>query len=205
MIEPCDPYLEAFAKAADVQLRSTRRPTRISTARCRRSARWARRREVAINPATPPERDRICARPARPHAGDDRQSRLWRPGFIPATLDKVARVKRMIGIRIYSHRSRRRGRRRVGSLGASPARTCLVVGSASVRGRIDDLCRQHQGDPRRSLSPPACASAPGRLTEAARLSRRSPRKSDMLQTLLAEGRPLLADGATGARISSPWA
>ena len=44
MIEPCDPYLEAFAKAGADHITVHAEATGISTARCRRSARSARRR-----------------------------------------------------------------------------------------------------------------------------------------------------------------
>ena len=43
MIAPCDPYLEAFAKAGSDTSPCMSRPDRMSIARCRRSARWARR------------------------------------------------------------------------------------------------------------------------------------------------------------------
>ena len=62
---------------------STPRPGRISTARCRRSARSARRPASRSTPRRRRERDRIRARPARPHPGDDRQPRLRRPEVHP--------------------------------------------------------------------------------------------------------------------------
>jgi ribulose-phosphate 3-epimerase len=40
MIAPCDPYLEAFAKAGS---RFTSKPVRTFIARCKQSAAWARR------------------------------------------------------------------------------------------------------------------------------------------------------------------
>ena len=68
------------------------RPARISTARCRRSARSARR-PASPEPGDAGERDRICARPSRSRAGDDGQSGLRRPGLHPAQLEKIARIR----------------------------------------------------------------------------------------------------------------
>ena len=61
MIEPCDPYLEAFAKAGAITSRSTPRRQGISTARCRRSARSARRRAWRSIPERRRARSNMCS------------------------------------------------------------------------------------------------------------------------------------------------
>ena len=81
MIEPVDPYLEAFAHAgADhitIQAEATKHLDRslhaIRVAR-QEGGRGAQSGDAARG-------DRIRARPARPGAGDDGQSRLRRPGI----------------------------------------------------------------------------------------------------------------------------
>ena len=79
--------------------RSMSRPASTSTARCRRFARWARRAGVSLNPATPAETieyvldrlDLVLLMTVNPGFGGQ--------AFIPAVVEKIARVKRMIGAR----------------------------------------------------------------------------------------------------------
>src|SRR5574340_373121 len=99
MIEPCDPYLEAFAKAGSdlitVQAEATRHLDRSLQA----IRALGKKAGVAINPATPESAieyvldrlDLILVMTVNPGFGGQ--------AFIPAMLDKVGRIKRMIGER----------------------------------------------------------------------------------------------------------
>ena len=80
MIEPCDPYLEAFAKAGADHITVHAEATRHLDRSLQEIRALGKKAGVALNPANAGERDRICARPARPDPGDDRQSRLRRAG-----------------------------------------------------------------------------------------------------------------------------
>jgi ribulose-phosphate 3-epimerase len=83
MIEPCDPYLEAFAKAGADHI----------------TVHAGKKAGVAINPGTPESAieyvldrlDLVLVMTVNPGFGGQ--------AFIPAMLDKIARVKRMIGTR----------------------------------------------------------------------------------------------------------
>ena len=90
---------------------------------------------VALNPATPAKRDRICARPRRSDAGHDGQSRLRRAGVH----SRDRREDRAGQAHDRRARDRHRGRRRRdagdGAAGRrAPARTWLVAGSAVFKG-----------------------------------------------------------------------
>ena len=99
MIEPCDPYLEAFAKAGcdliTVHAEATRHLDRsLQTIRC-----LGKKAGVALNPSTPLESieyvidrlDLILVMTVNPGFGGQ--------AFIPAMLEKVRRVRRLIGDR----------------------------------------------------------------------------------------------------------
>ncbi len=99
MIEPCDPYLEAFAHAgADaitVQAEATKHLDRSLLA----IRALGKKAGVALNPATPPDAieyvldrlDLVLVMTVTPGFGGQ--------AFIPAMLDKIARVRKMIGER----------------------------------------------------------------------------------------------------------
>ncbi|HEY1944551.1 MAG TPA: ribulose-phosphate 3-epimerase [Roseiarcus sp.] len=99
MIEPADPYLEAFAEAGcdglTVHAEASKHLDRtLQTIRA-----LGKRAGVALNPATPPEAieyvldrlDLVLVMTVNPGFGGQ--------AFIPAMVDKIARVKRMIGAR----------------------------------------------------------------------------------------------------------
>ncbi len=81
MIEPCDPYLEAFAKAGADRIIVHAEATQPSRPLAAGDPGARKKAGVALNPATPLGHDRICARPARSGAGDDGQPRFRRPGL----------------------------------------------------------------------------------------------------------------------------
>jgi ribulose-phosphate 3-epimerase len=60
MIEPCDSYLEAFAKAGSDIITVTRRRPSISTGHCKRSARSARKRVSRSIPQPPRAPSNMC-------------------------------------------------------------------------------------------------------------------------------------------------
>ena len=99
MIEPCDPYLEAFANAGADHITIHAEATKHLDRSLQEIRRLGKKAGVAINPATPESAieyvldrlDTILVMTVNPGFGGQR--------FIPAMLDKIARVKRMIGER----------------------------------------------------------------------------------------------------------
>ena len=99
MIEPCDPYLEAFSKAGcdhiTVQAEATKHLDRSLQA----IRALGKKAGVSLNPATPESAieyvldrlDLVLLMTVNPGFGGQ--------AFIPAVVDKVARVKKMIGDR----------------------------------------------------------------------------------------------------------
>jgi ribulose-phosphate 3-epimerase len=99
MIEPCDPYLEAFAKAGADHITIHAEATRHLDRSLQEIRALGKKAGVALNPATPESAieyvldrlDLILVMTVNPGFGGQ--------AFIPAMVDKVARVKRMIGDR----------------------------------------------------------------------------------------------------------
>ena len=98
-IEPGDPYLEAVANAGAEHLTIHAEATKHLDRSLQEIRRLGKKAGVAINPATPESAieyvldrlDTILVMTVNPGFGGQR--------FIPAMLDKIARVKRMIGER----------------------------------------------------------------------------------------------------------
>jgi ribulose-phosphate 3-epimerase len=99
MIEPCDPYLEAFAKAGADHITVHAEATRHLDRSLQEIRSLGKKAGVAINPGTPESAieyvldrlDLILVMTVNPGFGGQ--------AFIPAMLDKIARVKRLIGDR----------------------------------------------------------------------------------------------------------
>ncbi len=99
MIEPSDPYLEAFAKAGCDLITVHAEATRHLDRSLQAIRALGKKAGVALNPATPESAieyvldrlDLILVMTVNPGFGGQ--------AFIPATLDKVARVRKMIGDR----------------------------------------------------------------------------------------------------------
>jgi ribulose-phosphate 3-epimerase len=97
MIEPCDAYLEAFAKAGCDSLTVHAEATRHLDRSLQAIRALGKRAGVALNPATPAETieyvldriDLVLVMTVNPGFGGQ--------AFIPAVVEKIARVKRMIG------------------------------------------------------------------------------------------------------------
>jgi len=99
MIEPCDPYLEAFAKAGCDGITVHAEATRHLD-RCLQAIRGlGKRAGVALNPATPEDAiayvldrlDLVLLMTVNPGFGGQ--------AFLPAVIDKIARVRAMVGDR----------------------------------------------------------------------------------------------------------
>jgi ribulose-phosphate 3-epimerase len=99
MIEPCDAFLEAFARAGADRITVHAEATRHLDRSLQEIRALGKKAGVAINPATPESAieyvldrlDTILVMTVNPGFGGQ--------AFIPAMVDKVARVKRMIGER----------------------------------------------------------------------------------------------------------
>ena len=143
MIEPCDPYLEAFARAGADRITVHAEATRHLDRSLQEIRALGKKAGVAINPATPESAieyvldrlDMILVMTVNPGFGGQ--------AFIPAMVDKVARVKRMIGARGDPHRGRRR--RLAGDRAAPETRRCrrLCRRLSGVRRRRQRLRGQH--------------------------------------------------------------
>jgi ribulose-phosphate 3-epimerase len=99
MIEPCDPFLEAFAKAGCDYITVHAEATRHLDRSLRAIRGLGKKAGVALNPSTPLEMieyvldrlDLVLLMTVNPGFGGQ--------AFIPAVLEKVRRLKRLIGER----------------------------------------------------------------------------------------------------------
>src|SRR5580700_2666752 len=99
MIEPCDSYIEAFAKAGCDSITIHAEATKHLDRSLQAIRALGKKAGVALNPATPPEAieyvldrlDTVLLMTVNPGFGGQ--------AFIPAVIEKVARVKSMIGAR----------------------------------------------------------------------------------------------------------
>jgi len=99
MIEPCDLYLEAFAKAGSDIITVHAEATKHLDRSLQAIRALGKKAGVSLNPATPPDvieyvldrLDLVLLMTVNPGFGGQ--------AFIPAVLEKVARVKAMIGAR----------------------------------------------------------------------------------------------------------
>jgi ribulose-phosphate 3-epimerase len=99
MIEPCDPYLEAFAKAGADGITVHAEATKHLDRSLQAIRALGKKAGVALNPATPAEAieyvldrlDLVLVMTVNPGFGGQ--------AFIPAVVEKVERVKRLVGAR----------------------------------------------------------------------------------------------------------
>ena len=149
MIAPCDPYLEAFAKAGSdiITVHVEAGPHVHRSLQAIRAL--GKKAGVTLNPGTPVETIEPVHRPRRPDPGDVGQSRLRRPG-----LHSVRRSRRLRGC------ARMAGGRPIdievdggitpdnAALVARAGANVLVAGSAVFKGgNARQLSRQYRGDP----------------------------------------------------------
>ena len=99
MIEPCDPYLEAFANAGADIITVHAEATKHLDRSLQAIRDLGKKAGVALNPSTPENvieyvldrLDMVLVMTVNPGFGGQK--------FIPATLDKIARIRKMIGDR----------------------------------------------------------------------------------------------------------
>jgi ribulose-phosphate 3-epimerase len=164
MIEPCDPYLEAFARAGADRITVHAEATRHLDRSLQEIRALGKKAGVAINPATPESAieyvldrlDTILVMTVNPGFGGQ--------AFIPAMVDKVARVRRLIGERkIYVEVDG----------GVAPETAPLLRPASGFRRRR----RRHHSDQQlRRQSPPldaARARGPGARTQPPRRPKRA--------------------------------
>ncbi len=134
MIEPCDPYLEAFAKAGADHITVHAEATRHLDRSLQEIRALGKKAGVALNPATPESAieyvldrlDLILVMTVNPGFGGQ--------AFIPAMLDKIARVRRMIGGRTIRDRGRRRDRAGNRPASGEAGANVFVAGSKVFEG-----------------------------------------------------------------------
>ena len=149
MIAPADPYLEAFAQAgADIITVHAEAGPHLDRSLQAIKA-LGKKAGVALNPATPEDAidyvlhhlDLILLMTVNPGFGGQ--------SFIPAVVDKIRRVKAMVGNRADRHRGRRRHHARDGGARRRRRRQRARRRLGGLQGRhARGLRRQHRGHPR---------------------------------------------------------
>ena len=145
MIEPCDPFLEAFAKAGCDLITVHAEATRHLDRSLQAIRGLGKKAGVALNPSTPLEAieyvldrlDLVLVMTVNPGFGGQ--------AFIPAMLDKVRRLKRMIGDRADRDRSRRRRLAGDGAAADRSRRHRDGRGLGGVQGRSRALRGEYRG------------------------------------------------------------
>ena len=149
MIAPCDPYLEAFAKAG-CDLITVHVESGPHVHRSLQAIRaLGKKAGVTLNPGTPIETienvidlvDLILIMSVNPGFGGQ--------AFIPSALDKIARARGARGCAADRHRDRRRRHGGQCRGGRARRRQCAGRGLRDLQGRARRLSRQHRGDPQR--------------------------------------------------------
>ena len=149
MIAPCDPYLDAFAKAgADlITVHVEAGPHLHRSLQAIRAL--GKKAGVVLNPATPAASvdhvldlvDLVLVMSVNPGFGGQ--------AFIPSAVDKIAELQAMIGGSADPHRGRWRHQARNGGPRRRRRRRHAGRGLGVVQGRPRALCREYRGDPRR--------------------------------------------------------
>ena len=147
MIAPCDPYLEAFAKAGSdiITVHVESGPHVHRSLQAIRAL--GKKAGVTLNPGTPIETienvidlvDLILIMSVNPGFGGQ--------AFIPGALEKVVarpRARRRAADRHRDRRRRHAGQRRGGR---ARRRQRAGRGLGRVQGRASRLCEEHRGDP----------------------------------------------------------
>ncbi|MBA70546.1 MAG: ribulose-phosphate 3-epimerase [Rhizobiales bacterium] len=141
MIEPCDPYLEAFAKAGADIITVHAEATRHLDRSLQAIRDLGKKAGVALNPSTPENvieyvldrLDLILVMTVNPGFGGQK--------FIPATLDKISNIRKMIGDRPIDIEVDGGITPETAPLVARAGANALVAGSAVFKGGAEDAYR----------------------------------------------------------------
>lgn len=141
MIEPCDPYLEAFAKAGADIITVHAEATRHLDRSLQAIRDLGKKAGVALNPSTPENvieyvldrLDLILVMTVNPGFGGQK--------FIPATLDKIAAIRTMIGDRPIDIQVDGGITPETAPLVAKAGANSLVAGSAVFKGGTEESYR----------------------------------------------------------------
>ena len=134
MIEPCDPYLEAFANAGADIITVHAEATKHLDRSLQAIRDLGKKAGVALNPSTPENvieyvldrLDMVLVMTVNPGFGGQK--------FIPATLDKIARIRKMIGDRPIDIQVDGGVTVETAPLVAAAGANVLVAGSAVFKG-----------------------------------------------------------------------
>ncbi|WP_417666316.1 ribulose-phosphate 3-epimerase [Roseibium sp.] len=141
MIEPCDPYLEAFAKAGSDIITVHAEATSHLDRSLQAIRNLGKKAGVSLNPATPENVleyvldrvDLILVMSVNPGFGGQK--------FIPAVVDKIDRIKTMIGDRPIDIEVDGGVTRETAPLVAAAGANVLVAGSAVFKGCAEESYR----------------------------------------------------------------
>jgi ribulose-phosphate 3-epimerase len=141
MIEPCDPYLKAFADAGADIITVHAEATRHLDRSLQAIRDLGRKAGVSLNPSTPESvieyvldrLDLVLLMTVNPGFGGQ--------AFIPAVVDKIARVKAMIGTRPIHIEVDGGVTAETAALVAAAGADVLVAGSAVFKGGTEDAYR----------------------------------------------------------------
>ena len=136
MIAPCDPYLEAFAKAGSdiITVHVEAGPHVHRSLQAIRAL--GKKAGVTMNPATPVSTHRARHRPGRSHPHHVGQSRLRRAGLHPRGARQAARGAHARRRAADRHRGRRRRHRRERRARGQPAPMCWSPARPCSRAAI---------------------------------------------------------------------
>ncbi|MBG20965.1 MAG: ribulose-phosphate 3-epimerase [Rhizobiales bacterium] len=141
MIEPCDPYLEAFANAGADIITVHAEATKHLDRSLQAIRDLGKKAGVALNPSTPENvieyvldrLDMVLVMTVNPGFGGQK--------FIPATLDKIARIRKMIGDRPIDIQVDGGVTVETAPLVAAVGANVLVAGSAVFKGGSEEAYR----------------------------------------------------------------
>tara|TARA_B100000678_G_scaffold55247_1_gene44283 strand:+ start:212 stop:901 length:690 start_codon:yes stop_codon:yes gene_type:complete len=141
MIEPCDPYLEAFANAGADIITVHAEATKHLDRSLQAIRDLGKKAGVALNPSTPENvieyvldrLDMVLVMTVNPGFGGQK--------FIPATLDKIARIRKMIGDRPIDIQVDGGVTVETAPLVAAAGANVLVAGSAVFKGGSEEAYR----------------------------------------------------------------
>ena len=148
MIELCDSYIEAFAKAGCDIITVHAEATKHLDRSLQAIRALGKKAGVSLNPATPESAIEYVLDRTRSHFVDDRESRLWRTGVHSGRRREGQAGEKNDRRPRHSHRDRRRDRPRNSALGRRRGRGRARRRLGRVQGRPFGLRREHRGDPR---------------------------------------------------------